>query len=361
MSEDPRWAKLAEHIAVATEVRKGSRVAIMASGESTQDAVRALVAEVYRRGAVPQVLLADPRHQDLALALASDEVLAEPHALEAEAIRWADIYVAFRGMVPPGPIPANAHRLALLRAAHGTVSTLRWELTRWCLVRVPTPDWAVTAGQDYSVLMEEFFAGCLADWSGQRAVWEQWATRLSATRHLRVVAPGTDLSLRVNGRPWVVFAGEENLPDGEIATAPIETSAEGRLAVPGCFWFAGQEIRDLVLTFHQGLLVDLVAAKGEHFARALCATDAGASRIGEFGIGVSPTVRTMTGDLLIDEKIMGTVHIALGRAYTECGGTNRSVVHWDIVKDLRSPESHLVADDHWAVIEAGRLVLQGDT
>ncbi len=359
MNVSSTWAALAAHIATATHAGPGSNVAIVTSGETTHDAVDALVGEVYRRGGTPQVILADPEHEATALALADQEVLATPGVLESYAIRWADIYVAFRGMVPPTRGLADPKRRALLRAAQGAVSSLRWKQTRWCLVRVPTRAWAQMIGQDFDGLVQEFFAGCLGNWPAQRAEWEEWAKRLGQVQRLRVVASGTDLRLSVSGRPWVVFAGEENLPDGEIATAPVETSADGELAVPGPFWFAGEEIRDLVLTFRDGLLIDLSARRGEQFARALCETDAGASRVGEFGIGVSAAVRTVTGDLLIDEKIMGTVHIALGRAYAECGGTNKSVVHWDIVKDLRSPGSYLLADDSWPVVDEGRLAFAG--
>lgn len=359
MNVSSTWAALAAHIATAVRAGPGSKVAIVTSGETTRDAAAALVSEVYRRGGTPQVILADPEHEATALTLADQDVLATPGPLESYAIRWADIYVAFRGMVPPAPGPADPHRRALLRAAQGAVSALRWEQTRWCLVRVPTRAWAKMIGQDFDNLVQEFFGGCLGNWPARRAEWERCAKRLGEIQRLRIVAPGTDLELSVSGRPWVVFAGEENLPDGEIATAPVETSADGHLAVPGPFWFAGEEIRDLVLTFRKGLLVDLSASRGERFARALCDTDAGASRIGEFGIGVSSAVRTVTGDLLIDEKIMGTVHIALGRAYAECGGSNRSVVHWDIVKDLRSPGSYLLADDSWPVVDEGRLAFAG--
>jgi aminopeptidase len=119
--------------------------------------------------------------------------------------------------------------------------------------------------------------------------------------------------------------------------APVDDRVDGHITFPGTAIFAGYEFEGLRLVFERGQVVDVRAHRGADLARALIDTDtdAGSCRVGELGIGLSTVVQQWTGDLFIDEKILGTVHIALGRAYPECGGVNMSSLHWDIVKDLR--------------------------
>lgn len=151
------------------------------------------------------------------------------------------------------------------------------------------------------------------------------------------------------------FAGEANLPDGELATAPLENETNGHITFPGRFWFADTEIADLRLDFAEGRCVGARASRGGAFVEGLVAADRGSGLVGELGIGLNPHMTTLTGDLFIDEKVLGTAHIAMGRAYPQCGGINESSIHWDIVKDLRTPRASLLVDDV-ALIDGGRVV-----
>lgn len=341
MPEPERWGELATRVADGTGVEAGSKVSVFLTSETAIPAVDAFVEEVYRRGGLPQVVLSDERFDRHALHHAPLQVLGEPDPLEAWSMEWADVHVSFRAMVPPPADPADPVRLAAQRHGKGQVSALRWRHTRWALVRVPTPAWSRMVGADHSGLLREFFDGCLADWDACREQWSRLADRLGSEQVAHIRSEDTDLRLPVAGRRWVPFAGDNNFPDGEIATAPIETEVEGHITFPGRFWFAGAAFTDLRLEFSAGEVTGVHATEGADVARELVAMDAGALRVGELGIGLNPAVRTMTGDLLIDEKILGTVHIALGRAYPECDGVNDSALHWDIVKDLRHPSGHL--------------------
>jgi aminopeptidase len=349
---DPRWAALAAQVADGTRVEAGSKVSIFLTDPAGMPAVEAFVDEVYRRGAIPQVVLSDERFDRSAGAHASADMLATPAPLEAWSMEWADVHVSFRAMAVPVEGPVDEERLALQRKGKGVVSTLRWRETRWCLVRVPTPAWAELIGCDFDELLAQFFNGCLGDWATRRAAWERLAAEFTAEDTVRIVSPDTDLTLGVTGRTWIAFAGEANLPDGELATAPLDDAVNGHITFPGRFWFAGAPIDDLRLEFENGLVTGIRAAGGEGLAKRLLTTDAGAGRVGELGIGTNAAFQLVTGDLLLDEKILGTVHIALGRAYPECGGTNQSSLHWDIVKDLRAPGSFLYVGDR-ALIDNG--------
>jgi aminopeptidase len=340
---DTRWNDLARQLIAGTAVVEGSTVAIFMTDVSVMPAVEAFVAECYLVGALPQVLAADERFDRLAVEFASEAVLSTGAPLELASMEWADVHVSFRGMVAPAT-GLDGSRVALQRSGKGAVSAARWQHTRWCLVRVPTPEWAELAGVGYDSLLDEFFGGCLADWRSLKPRWDTLCAELSGASTVRITSADTDISFRVAGRSWISFAGEANLPDGEIATAPLDDGVDGHITFPGTFWFAGVAVTDLRLEFTGGLVTGFQAASGADFVESLLETDVGARRVGELGIGTNALMRTLTGDLLIDEKILGTAHLALGRAYPDCGGVNESSLHWDIVKDLRTPDGSLTVD-----------------
>jgi len=347
------WARIARLVADGVAVAKGDRVSVFITDLTATDAVAAFVDECWRRGAMPQTVATDERFDMSALRWAELSALEEAPPLEVAAMQWSDVHVSFRAMTNP-VTDADPARIAALRHGRGIVSTMRWENTRWALVRVPTPAWAAATGLDADTLLAEWVASFAADWAdGERRMGEL-GQRLSSTE-LVVIEDGFGrLELPVGGRSWVPFSGSANWPDGEIATAPCELEVRGVVRFPGEFFFAGVRVEDLEFEFEDGLVVRESATDGLDFVKNLLGTDPGARRVGELGIGTNAALTTMTGDLLIDEKILGTVHIALGRAYPECGGTNLSAVHWDIVKDLRATAGHLTADRQ-ALIASGEV------
>ena len=176
----------------------------------------------------------------------------------------------------------------------------------------------------------------------------------ASARELRIEAEGTDLRLRVDGRTWVNSDGRRNMPSGEVFTSPLEDSATGtiRYTVPSSP--SGVEVADIELTFRAGVVVGARAGRGEPYLQRTLDTDAGARRLGEIGIGTNAGIDRPVGNILFDEKIAGTVHLAIGRSYPEAGGVNESAVHWDMICDLRAG-GRLSADGR-RVVEDGRFV-----
>jgi aminopeptidase len=245
--------------------------------------------------------------------------------------------------------PANTRALAgvdpalITRAsrARAPVQEARLAL-RWCGTQWPTPALAQQAGlsqADY----ETFLSGALfLDRPDPVAAWRELGDRqaalverLSSAREIRIEADGTDLRLRVEGRTWINSDGRHNMPSGEVFTGPLEDSAEGtiRFTVPTSP--RGVEVQGVELRFADGRVVDARAERGQKYLEAALATDDGARRLGELGIGTNPGIDRATGSILLDEKIAGTVHLALGRSYPETGGRNVSALHWDLICDLR--------------------------
>jgi aminopeptidase len=175
------------------------------------------------------------------------------------------------------------------------------------------------------------------------AAWRELSDRqqtlvdhLNTATEIRIEAPGTDLTLSVDGRTWINSNGRRNMPSGEVFTGPIEDSANGtiRFTIPSSP--RGVPVEDVTLTFEDGKVVSATAGRGQDYLEAALATDDGARFLGEIGIGTNAGIDRPTGSILLDEKMAGTVHLALGRSYPETGGRNSSALHWDLLCDLRA-------------------------
>ena len=213
---------------------------------------------------------------------------------------------------------------------------------RWCLTVWPTEALAQEAGvslEQFSGIVERALfldrEDPVAAWGGLRRFQGELIDRLSGAREIRIEAARTDITLSVKGRTWVNSDGRRNMPSGEVFTGPHETSATGHIHFDIPSSPAGVHVAGVDLEFRDGQVVSARAEQGdEHLQRAL-ETDAGAKVLGELGIGTNFGIERPVGTILFDEKINGTVHLALGRSYPETGGKNESALHWDLICDLR--------------------------
>ena len=336
---DPRWRQVADVlVAYSTAVQPRERVMIAMVEAETCPLAQAVYEACVKAGAFPQIQFLSEQLRHSLLRYGDAEQHNWRPEIEAYGMEWADVYIGLRGAsdarlmadIPPTALAAN-------QAAQGEISTLRWQNTRWCLARVPNAAMARNSGIDLRELEEMFFAACLLDYAAASAQWRATANRLRGAKAVRIVAGDeTDLSFSVVGRTWIVCAGRINLPDGEILTAPVNSSLNGSIHFDTPGVFGGVSMDDIRLKWENGKLTGASAGSNEDFLRRVLETDAGASRLGEFAFGLNPHINRVCGDSLFDEKIGGTVHVALGRAYPESGGENQSRIHWDLVKDLRA-------------------------
>jgi aminopeptidase len=231
---------------------------------------------------------------------------------------------------------------------------------RWCSTLWPTDALAAQAGMTREAF-EGFVRGALfldqpdpvAAWGGLRAFQDQLIAQLRGARDLRIEADGTDLTLGVAGRTWVNSDGKRNMPSGEVFTGPHERSADGRIRFTVRSAPAGVDVDGVELEFRAGEVVGARADVGDEYLQRALRTDDGARYLGELGIGTNFGIDRPTGTILFDEKIGGTVHLALGRSYPETGGKNASALHWDLICDLRAG-GRLTADGE-VLIEDGRF------
>jgi len=195
---------------------------------------------------------------------------------------------------------------------------------------------AAMAGMSLSEFEDFLYGSCLLDWKAEKERMSTYAKAFDEAKEVRIVAEGTDLTLSVDGREGEVDAGGANMPGGEFFYSPLEESASGTIAFtefPAVY--AGREVTGIRLRFEEGRVVDASADSNESFLLETLDLDDGARRLGELGIGCNPRITRHMKNTLFDEKIDGTVHLALGNGLPEVGGKNVSQVHWDIVKDLR--------------------------
>jgi aminopeptidase len=346
---DARVERLAEVlVGYSASVQPGELVTV----EGTVAAMP-LIVEVYRRvlaaGGHPLPKVKLPRETEILYATASDEQLdwVDPAFLaineQADARIIIDAESNTKGLSNVAPARQSRRSRAreasrnryLERAAAGEL--------KWVLTAFPTE----AAAQDAEMSLAEYEdfvygAGRLFE-DDPVASWQEFAKYafaardfLERVRELRIVAEGTDLTLGVEGRTWEPSVGKENFPDGEVFTAPIESKVDGTIRFTYPAVFQGREVNDVELRFEGGEVVDSSASHGLDFLREMIQMDDGARRLGEFAFGLNEGIDRFTRNILFDEKIGGTVHLALGTSYPETGGLNRSGLHWDIICDLRT-------------------------
>ncbi|MGB9741525.1 MAG: aminopeptidase [Candidatus Bathyarchaeia archaeon] len=220
---------------------------------------------------------------------------------------------------------------------------------RWTVLPFPIEAQAQEAAMALQEYEDFVFGSCLVDREDPVAEWrrihdeqERICNFLNRASQIRIFGEDTDLVFSVKGRRWINCDGKENMPDGEVFTAPVEDSVNGtiRFTFPGIV--SGREVEDITLTFKNGKVVKASAVKGDEFLQQILKVD-GANRIGEAAIGTNYAITRFTKNMLFDEKMGGTIHVALGNAYPESGGVNKSAIHWDILKDMKK-DGEIYAD-----------------
>ena len=334
-------------VGYSTKVKEGETV--MIDGDSAAEPLlSAIYEEVLKAGAHPILNVALEGQAATFFSLAGEAQLDWVSPIAEWSVENADVRIAVGAStntrelsgVPP-------ERQTRRQAALGRLMARAMERTaegsfRWCYTLFPTQAYASGAEMSLADYEDFYFGACLASDGDPLTAWERASEetrRLSdwieGRREVHVTAPGTDIRLGIEGRHFIPCVGDRNMPDGEFFTGPIEDSVEGEVTFHLPAVIAGREVAGVRLRFEAGKVVDASAERGEEFLHELLDTDEGARRLGELGIGTNYGIDRGTLEVLLDEKIGGTVHMALGRSYPESGGENESSVHTDLVCDLR--------------------------
>ncbi len=342
MSE-AHWAELARLLVRRSlDVQPGWQVAVR-STPLGRPLVEECCREIARCGAyaLPQIILGFERWT-IPLAWAEEapeELLGTLAPIERHAAETVDARLSIlapeRVWTEP-PLTPERRRL-VQQALEPVARRSRAMEVRWVVTMFPTPAAAENAGMSVEELTEFLRDACLRDWDAERDRMSRVAERLEAASEVRIVGAGTDVTLGVGDRPVEVDHSLRNMPGGEVFVCPLEDTAEGVIEFSEFpAHHAGGHVEGMRLVFRGGEVVEATARSGEELLHQALATDDGAKRLGELGIGCNEGITKPMGSALFDEKIAGTIHLALGGSYTFLGGTNESRIHWDVVKDLRS-------------------------
>lgn len=302
----------------------------------------ALYETILRAGATPELRMLPETTQELFFQHANDQQLntVSPYRMDNAKNMHSSIRIISssntRALSAADP-QKQARYTATLRPWKERLLKKPWVLTLF-----PTSAFAQDAEMSLADFENFVYHATFSDdknpirrWNQLAAYQQKLIASLHGADHIRIVGPETDLSLSVKGRPFINSAGTHNMPSGEIFTSPVDQSAEGHITYDYPVCHGGREVDGIRLVFKKGKVVEASARKNEPFLLEMLNLDPGAKRLGELGIGTNRNIQRFIKNILFDEKIGGTIHLALGAAYPEAGGKNKSALHWDMIKDLR--------------------------
>jgi aminopeptidase len=364
---DPRVRKLAQVLVhYSAEVKAGERVRIGGTPAS-EPLLREVYREVVRAGAHPLVRMSLTEEEHLYYSEASDAQLDYLDPFMVEEAEKTDVSIkTFPDQNPHAltSVPPEKKQRRM-RAMKPYTETLvrRWQSGeyRWVGTAYPTAALAQEAHLSLEEFAEFLFEAMklnepdpVAAWKAVSARQQRICDRLNRCSTIRYVGLDTDLTFSCAGRPWINCDGKLNFPDGEVFTGPVEDSVNGpiRFTFPGIF--QGQEVEDIFLRFKAGRVVEARAAKGEALLHQLLDTDPGARCAGEIAIGTNEQIRRFSKNMLLDEKMGGTIHLAVGLAIPGSGSKNFSALHWDMLKDMR--EGGEILADGEVIYRDGRFL-----
>jgi len=345
---DNRLKKLANLLVnYSTEVKPGEFVFVV-SDEVASPWMAEVVKEAILAGAHVETLINSQAVNEMKLKYSTEEQLLGSNFIMENTLKRADVWLTAWG-TRNTKANSNIDSKRIQLSSKGATS---WRKVysdkmgdgslRWCGTQFPTHADAQEASMSLSDYEEFVYGAGLLDKDDPAAEWkkisleqERWVKYLDTKKELHIISVGTDMNVQIANRKWINCDGKVNFPDGEIFTCPIDNGVNGHItfSFPGIY--SGKEIEGIKLEVEDGKVVKATADKGEELLHALLATDEGSSRFGEVAIGTNYGINKFTKNMLFDEKIGGTIHMAIGDSMAEAGGINKSVIHWDMLCDMR--------------------------
>lgn len=367
---DQRTEKLASILVnYSTAVKPGERVLV--EGPATGlPLLEALYVETLKAGGLPTLRVTHPSQGLLLCRHGNNEQISYFPDWNLDILKQTDVRLAIWAEHNTREMSKVDPKLQqTMMTSRKKYRELFFELAgsgklRWCGTEFPTDATAQDAEMSLLEYEEFVYRACrvyeddpVSAWKRVRERQQRLVDYLSDKSEVRVVAPGTDLTVGIQGRTWINASGDSNMPDGEVFTAPLEDHVNGTIqySFPACY--QGREVENVRLVFKDGRVVEEDATKGLDYLRAMLDMDEGARTAGEFAIGLNREIQDFSRNILFDEKIGGTCHVAVGAAYKDCGGSNESTLHWDMVCDLRQG-GELYADGE-LFLKDGKFVVEG--
>lgn len=346
-----KWADLIVNYSVG--VKPGERVLLRAD-KLAEPLINAVYAKVLQAGGNPFILVDMPAALELLYKYGNDaqvEYVPEPLELAMGNFECLIRILASSNTHALGsadPQKVVKHNQALRPLMQTYLERAAKRELRWSLTAYPTEAFAQDADMSLDEYTEFILGAVMPDQNDPIGYWKKVAAKqdgivkwLKGRKHVHLVGKGTDLRLSIEGRDFINCCGHENMPDGEVFTGPVEDSIEGHVTFSYPTIYQGREVTGVQLDFVKGKAVKATAEKNEDFLNKTLDIDDGGRYVGEFAIGTNEGITKFTREILFDEKIGGSFHMALGTGYPETGSKARSAIHWDMICDLRDGEIYV--------------------
>ena len=346
---DQRLNKLAKLlIDYSAEVKEGDIVYVCADEVATPWVIE-VVKEATKKGAHVEYTLESDEIKEIQLKYGSEKQLKSGNMIYESILSKADVWLTAWGNRNTRMLSRiDSNKLKIHQQGASAWRKIYSDRTgdgslRWCGTQYPTYADAQEASMSMSEYEDFVYGAGLLDSEDPVSEWkkiskeqELWVKYLDSKSSLHIVSEGTDIMVGIKGRKWINCDGKQNFPDGEIFTSPLENNINGYItfSFPGIF--AGRQIEGIKLEVKEGKVINATAKKGEELLKSLLETDEGSSFFGEVAIGTNYGIKDFTSNMLFDEKIGGTVHMAIGDSMPEAGGKNKSSLHWDMLCDMRN-------------------------
>lgn len=336
--KDPRLQKMAEGlINYSVKLQPGEKILVEVIDTGTPLAL-AVVKEAYRVGGIPFTMVRNKQLDRQIMLEATREQLAKMAEYELVQMKEMDAYIGIRAAEnanETADVPGEKHQVYMKHYSRPVLEE-RVNHTKWCIMRYPNPSMAQSANMSTEAFEDFYFDVCTLDYRKMAKAMEPLKKLMEKTDRVRLTGQDTDLSFSIKGLPAIPCAGNMNIPDGEIFTAPVRNSVNGVITYNTPAVYQGLTYERISLEFQNGKIIKATSNETEKLNQVFN-TDEGARFVGEFSIGVNPYILKPMKDTLFDEKISGSIHFTPGQAYEECDNDNRSAIHWDLVL-IQQPE-----------------------
>jgi aminopeptidase len=313
----------------------GEKVLVSYDGDCAKPLARQIIKEVYKSGAYPYAEIRDAQITREILLGAEEAQLEFMNDYSLEQMKGMDAYIAVRANANTSEMAdVTAEKMGMYSRVLRPVLDYRVNHTKWVVLRYPNASMAQLAGMSTERFEDFYFDVCNLDYAKMSAAMDALIALMNRTDKVRVTGPGTDLTFSIKDIPAIKCAGEKNIPDGEVYTAPVRESMNGRISYNTMSEELGFTYENIVFDVKDGKIVSASANDTERI-NALLDTDENARYFGEFAMGVNPYILYPMKDTLFDEKIAGSFHLTPGCAYEDAFNGNKSAIHWDLVNIQR--------------------------
>lgn len=329
---DDRITKLAQNlVGYSCDVQKGEKVLVSYEGDSTKPLVKQIIKEIYKKGGLPYVEIRDSSVLREVMLGAQDEQIEFMKEYQLAQMKGMNAFIAIRAgdnSAELSDVPTDKlnNYYKILRP----VQDYRVNHTKWVVLRYPNNSMAQLANTSVEAFEDFYFDVCNLDYSKMSIAMDSLVELMNKTDKVRLVGPGTDLTFSIKDIPAIKCAGERNIPDGEVYTAPVRDSMNGRVSYNTMSEEQGFTYENIVFDVKDGKIIDATANDTKRI-NELLDTDDSSRYFGEFAIGVNPYILHPMKDTLFDEKIAGSFHLTPGASYEDAFNGNKSAVHWDLV------------------------------